>query len=63
MNFRKIISMESELERLRQENEILKTCGCYIDASLAEKLVGVDKLSDKYALSPLAGLLFLKRSV
>ena len=51
VTFRKITSMESELERLRQENEILKTCGCYIDAPLSERLTGIDRLSEKDSFS------------
>lgn len=62
VNFRRIISMESELERLRQENEILKTCGCYIEAPLAEKLSGVDKLSDKFSIHALCKTLNILRS-
>ncbi len=62
VNFRKIISMESELERLRQENEILKTCGCYIEAPLVEKLSGIEKLSDKYSIHTLCKTLNVLRS-
>jgi transposase InsO family protein/transposase-like protein len=62
VNFRKIISMETELERLRQENEILKTCGCYIEAPLSEKLSGIDRLSDKYSVHTLCRTLNILRS-
>ncbi len=54
--------MESELERLRQENEILKTCGCYIDAPLSEKLAGIDRLSGKYSVHVLCQTLNVLRS-
>ena len=62
VNFREITSMESELERLRQENEILKTCGCYIDAPLSEKLAGIDRLSGKYSVHVLCQTLNVLRS-
>ena len=62
VTFRKITSMESELERLRLENEILKTCGCYIDAPLSEKLSGIDRLSNKYSIHLLCRTLNVLRS-
>lgn len=62
VSFRKITSMESELERLRQENEILKTCGCYIDAPLSEKQAGIDRLSGKYSVHVLCRTLNVLRS-
>ncbi len=62
VTFRKITSMESELERLRLENEILKTCGCYIDAPLSEKLAGIERLSNKYSIHLLCRTLNVLRS-
>lgn len=62
VTFRKITSMESELERLRQENEILKTCGCYIDAPLSERLAGIDRLTEKYSIHVLCRTLNVRRS-
>ena len=62
ITFRKIISMESELERLRQENEILRTCGCYIDAPQLEKLIAIEKLSDKFSIHILCRTLNVLRS-
>ena len=62
ITFRQITSMESELNRLRQENEILKTCGCYIEAPLAERLSCIEKLSDKYSVHILCKTLNILRS-
>ena len=62
VTFRTITSMESELMRLRQENEILKTCGCYIDAPLSEKLSGIDRLVNKYSVHTLCRTLNILRS-
>ena len=62
ITFRQITSMESELNRLRQENEILKTCGCYIEAPLAERLSCIEKLSDKYSVHTLCKTLNILRS-
>ena len=62
ITFRQITSMEFEIRRLRQENEILKTSGCCLNAPLTEHLSCIEKLSDRYSVHVLCKTFNVLRS-
>ena len=62
ITFRQITSMEFEIRRLRQENEILKTSGCCLSAPLTERLSCIEKLSDRYSVHVLCKTFNVLRS-
>ncbi len=62
ISFRQITSMKAELFRLRQENQILKTCGCTVNAPLSDKLKAIDHLAEDYSIHVLCRTLNVLRS-
>ena len=62
ITFRQITSMEFEIRRLRQENEILKTSGCCLNAPLTERLSCIEKMSDRYSVHVLCKTFNVLRS-
>lgn len=57
----RLLCLEEENQKLRQENEILKKAGCGYNAPLEEKLAVVDKLYGQYSLHTLCHALGLSR--
>ena len=54
--------LEKELDRLRTENTIFKTCGCSPSSSLSEKLSAIHRHKDKFGIHALCRVLNVNRS-
>jgi len=54
--------LEQELERLRTENMIFKTCGCSPASSLAERLSAIDAHQSEFSIHALCRVLQVNRS-
>ena len=62
ISFREIISLQSEVTRLRQENEIFQKCDWVVSAPLEEKLKTIDGLKNEYSIHVLCKTLNVLRS-
>ena len=62
ISFREIISLQSEVSRLRQENEISRKCKWVESASLKENLKTIDELKNDYSIHFLCKILNILRS-
>ena len=54
--------LEKELERLRTENKIFKTCGCSPVSPLAERLSAIDTHQEEFSIHALCRVLQVNRS-
>ena len=54
--------LEKELERLRTENQIFKTCGCSPASPLAERLSAIDAHQNEFSIHALCRVLQVNRS-
>ena len=62
ISFREIISLQSEVARLRQENEIFQKCEWVISVPLEEKLKTIHELKNEYSIHVLCKTLDVLRS-
>lgn len=54
--------LEKELDRLRTENQIFKTCGCSPASPLAERLSAIDTHQEEFSIHALCRVLQVNRS-
>ena len=54
--------LEKELERLRTENAIFKTCGCSLSSPPSERLSAIPRYKDKFSIHALCRVLNVNRS-
>jgi transposase InsO family protein/transposase-like protein len=62
ISFREVISLQSEVARLRQENEIFRKCKWVTAAPLSKKLKAIDELQHDYSIHVLCKTLNVLRS-
>ena len=54
--------LEKELEHLRTENAIFKTCGCSLSSPLSKRLSAIHRYKDKFSIHALCRVLNVNRS-